>query len=245
LDRVERDYFKLFPKIEGFKEASFYLNPDSSLKVFITYERDGDLRDTVLTRYESLSKVQTRIDNYLTYYINDIDFRLKGNFTDVVLVDSSKISGELISVKQNSITIYSSTKNAHKNRERVLFNVNNINEKNISSVCFKEKTNLSWIFPIIGGIAGGIIGYTNAEKIGSNPNFWEAYLHISKEQFLWTFAGILIGTTVGTIIALVLPIEIESETEFKTPFIENDIEGLRDHARYKDDEEPYFLRKIN
>ena len=30
LDRVERDYFKLFPQFDGFEEAVFYLNPDST-----------------------------------------------------------------------------------------------------------------------------------------------------------------------------------------------------------------------
>jgi hypothetical protein len=35
LDRVERNYFNLLPTIKGFKEAEFYLNPDSSLRVVI------------------------------------------------------------------------------------------------------------------------------------------------------------------------------------------------------------------
>ena len=52
LDNVERDYFYLLPKIEGFHEAIFYLNPDSSLKVNIQFKDEGILRDTVLNQYK-------------------------------------------------------------------------------------------------------------------------------------------------------------------------------------------------
>ena len=58
LDRVERDYFNLFPKIDGFQEAVFYHNPDSTLKVDIAYDNDGERRDTVLNRYRNLWQIQ-------------------------------------------------------------------------------------------------------------------------------------------------------------------------------------------
>ncbi len=48
LDRVERDYFGLFPHINGFEEAVFYLNPDSSLMVEIWYRSNSEVRDTII-----------------------------------------------------------------------------------------------------------------------------------------------------------------------------------------------------
>ena len=48
LDAAERDYYHLFPSLDGFEWAVFYLNPDSSLMVMASLLQDGARRDTVI-----------------------------------------------------------------------------------------------------------------------------------------------------------------------------------------------------
>jgi hypothetical protein len=39
LDRIEENYFHLFPTVTNFQEATFYLNPDSSLTFNLKYKQ--------------------------------------------------------------------------------------------------------------------------------------------------------------------------------------------------------------
>jgi hypothetical protein len=241
LDRVERDYFKLFTKIEGFQEAVFYLNPDSTLKVQIVYEKDGYFRDTVLNNYWSPRMIHSHIDQFLISTVKNINNDFKGKVTDVLLIDSTQISGELLSVRQNSVLILGLSKKSYDDKDRVSFNVDNIHESDINNIYFKEKSKtLTIIYPIIGGIAGLIIGYNKQKNSDSK------YDMLYEEQ-VKTFGSAILGMVVGMLasipLMLLLPIEIESETVFEAPFDEDDIEGLRDNARYEY-VEPYYLTKI-
>jgi hypothetical protein len=125
--------------------------------------------------------------------------------------------------------------------QRAKLDVNILNQNEIDIVYFKEKSRFwSIIYPIIGGIAGALIGKSIAEKHKiENPELFA--------EDVENFAGILGGMAVGMIasipLVIFLPIETTSETTFESPFNEKDIEGLRDKSRYKD-EEPYFLTKI-
>jgi hypothetical protein len=245
LDRVERGYFHLFPKIEGFKKATFYLNPDSTLRVKIVYEIEGWLQDTVLNNYKSPRKMKNYIDQFLTYVVSDIEPGFRGKFGDLMLIDSSKVSGELLAVRDSSVLVYGMSEESYESREIVLFNVSSLQENDIRNISFTSKTNISMIvFGIAGMVAGSIIGYTIV-KPESEDTFWEKAMDVSIDMGkIWgLLGGLLIGSTAGIILGLLIPIETESETVFETPLNEKDIEGLRENARYQN-EEPYYLQKI-
>jgi len=265
LDRIERDYFKLFPKIEGFKEAEFYLNPDSTLRVNIKYMEDTKLRDTILNNYKSLSRIQNHILQTLTYYINDVKPNERGKYCSVFLVDSSEFSGELLSVGQQSIFIYPFNQKSYEEEadpfqirnpanEQNPFNINHLYDSEIENVYFIEKSKIwSIIYPIIGSIAGAIIGYNLASgdsedhhvsSGGSTQiNFNFGLSEEDKKKFWGILGGSLVGMVATIPLVIFLPIETTSETIIETPFNEDDLEGLRDRSRYED-EEPYFLTKI-
>jgi len=61
-DRTENEYFKVFPMFDGFQEATFYLNPDSSLKVNINYETNDMLKDTSIEKYSRLMLIVEHIE---------------------------------------------------------------------------------------------------------------------------------------------------------------------------------------
>ncbi len=58
-----RSYYNLFPKVEGFRTAIFYLNPDSSLRVQIAKVESGVLRDTIIERFSTLSQLRYHCSN--------------------------------------------------------------------------------------------------------------------------------------------------------------------------------------
>ena len=245
LDKVERDYFHLFEDISGFQEAVFFLNPDSTLRVKINYETKGQQKDTVLNNYKSPRKMKNYIDQFLTYVVNDIDYQFRGRYGDVLLIDSSTVSGELLAVRDSSVLVYGMSEESYKSREIVLFNINNINGNDIRNVSFTSKTNISMlIFVITGMVAGSIIG-SAIVKPESEDSFWEKAFNISfdlgKIGGFW--AGMVLGGIVGITLGLLIPIETESETVFEPPFDEKNIEGLRDRSRYQD-EVPYYISII-
>ena len=227
LDRVERDYFGFLPRIEGFQEAVFYLNQDSSLQVNIRFEEEGILKDTVITKYKSLIRVQNQIHQILTYYLNDVQPDERGEFAICNIIDSSKINGELLSAEENHIMILSMTEKSYedeinpfkvKNPAGVQnpTNVRSLYENEIDNIYLKEKSRFwSIIYPIIGGAVGAIIGYNIAEnhKI-KNPGLFQE----SAENFSGMLLGELVGMIASVPFVLFLPIETTSETIIETPF---------------------------
>ena len=48
LDRIEENYFNLCPEIKNFQEATFYLNPNSSLILLTKFKQNNQLIDTTI-----------------------------------------------------------------------------------------------------------------------------------------------------------------------------------------------------
>ena len=86
LDRVERDYFHMFPKIEGFETAVFYLNDDNSLRVEIIINSNGVIKDTVIPKYSSLEEIEKHIIDRVFLDLRDDsgpDFTIRTGFSRV------------------------------------------------------------------------------------------------------------------------------------------------------------------
>ena len=100
LDRVERDYFKVLPAIEGFQEAEFYMNKDGSLKAIIKISRNGVESDTILEQYSSQRRLELLIVNNILKNISDD----KNKVVSIKLKESKTETKE-----QRIFTIYDST----------------------------------------------------------------------------------------------------------------------------------------
>ena len=237
LDRVERDYFKLLPQINGFQEAEFYLNPDSSLNVSIVYEKDQQLRDTVLNNYKSLSRVQNHINQFLTYLIRDIKPASRGKFANVVLVDSSTIHAELMTVSENSLLVYDPEVDLQEKNVLSAYGIKKLNYTEINEIIVEDRNNVSLlIFPLAGATLGMIY-------YAANDNDPDPTLDELGEKLLGFIGSTLIGGLIGIALGYLIPIEVESEARFESPIDENDIKGLRENARHSK-EIPLYLLKV-
>ena len=88
-------------------------------------------------------------------------------------------------------------------------------------------------------LLGGVIGATLEDDDRSHSSSLLAPSPKAKT----TPVGALIGFLAGLSIGVAFPIEVGSDAVYESPINEEDLEGLRDKSRYKD-EEPYFLTKI-
>jgi hypothetical protein len=234
LDRVERDYFKLIPHFDGFQEAIFYLNPDSSLSADIKYQKNNEIKDTTIKKYRSLASIRKYIDLVIVGSINDIEDSKKGSTADILTTDSTLISGELIQIKENVLQVYNSDHKIQPMGGLDSYGFKSIYYDEIREVKFKDTFNIALY---IYSIAGGAIGYYTVVGLIKD----DLSLNKLSAGFWTAIGGAFIGAYLGRLLAIAFPIEIESEDLIETPFDEKDIEGLSDNAR-KMNEVPYYLK---
>jgi len=238
LDRVERNYFGLFKQIDGFEEAVFYLNPDSSLMVEIRFQSNSEIRDTIIARYASLKSLQEHINQTILIVMKSGEDSGKGSFASIVTSDSNKISGELIEVSAKSLTIFEYYFKSKEKSQVDSFGFYNADYSDILEVKLIHTTNIApFIYPIIGAILGVVIAgaiYEPSVNSSTGDIIKDLSNGISENQneaMVISFTGGLIGGVLGLLLSYEIPLNISSETSFEPPFNEKKIEGLRDNAK--------------
>ena len=100
LDLVERDYYELFPSIDGFQYAIYTLSNDSLIKVNVYYLSGDEIRDTVNTiGLKSLENIRDRVNKIDgEYEPNEM-----GEKISIEKLSGEIIEGELLYVRLNSI----------------------------------------------------------------------------------------------------------------------------------------------
>ncbi len=102
LHQSDRGFYQLLPKLQGFRRAVFYLNPDSSLRVQAELDREGRTVDTVIGRYSKLSSFRN--------HIAAVDL-LKGQAGDghavdkYFLKDGSVVQGRTVKLVGDTVTV--------------------------------------------------------------------------------------------------------------------------------------------
>ena len=240
LSLEERDNYNLFPTINNFRWAVFYLNPDSTLNVKITYLNQSVLKDTLIENYRTL--------NSFLIYMNDAENPVfvspiennnySGNEVSATFNDGTEVKGNFLSASSSSLIIYSLSCDQNK------INVNCatlIKPVDIEKLTVMSDFNLGRIlYPVVMGIAAIMICksvYTT--KRGSLQNIGDDI----RQNLIIGFAVGLGGALVGVGLSYAVPINISSVEEYSTPLNEDEIEGLSKIARYKDFESYYNLFK--
>ena len=183
--------------------------------------------------------------NFMKNLIQDIPEEEKGRTIDVSNNNGEKINGELLYIADSSLFIYNQSfiDIYSSNQSITSYGISNIIHNNINDVKIKSGTNIApYIYGLLGGIIGGIIGAA-VEKNNPPAPPSEGKFEINFDLHGEIILGAALGVLVGTILSYALPIEIGSGTIYQAPFDENDIEGLRSNARYKQDI-PYFMLKV-
>jgi len=224
LSLEERDYYNLLPTINGFQFAIFYLNSDSLLNVNVAYDKQNELKDTVIINYKSLENLRIQLLK------TDVG---KSREVTVYLSDKTNISGGFLSINNQSFLIYS----------------DKCDEGNLSSNCFEKINNteikkivipgesnvgesIVW-FTIIGFVAGPAIG----ALVSESTNSWEGF------EGTGALVGLVVGPCVGLLTGLIYG-SITSEQDIVIQeFTEDDIKGLCQYAIFPSGE-PDELRKI-
>lgn len=230
LDLVERDYYSLFPTIDGFQYAVYNQYQDSLIKVSVYYLSKGEIRDTAniigLRSIENIREQVNKVD--LDYKPNEM-----GKKISVKTTNGEIIEGELLYVQPNSITIISIYEPTYKLEDYIdliesykfseLNSITIINESNFTSSCLRIG-GLSFS----GALVGGIIMASGSSSKGSS------FLNS-------TFIGgiIFLAALVGSIVWAILATSDE-EIELSDDF---DYKILRPYSRFTRFE-PEYLKKF-
>ena len=247
LDRIEEEYFRLLPALDNVQEAIFYLNPDSTLDVRVSYESDNLIVDSLIENYLPYKQLQDFIEYQIEDETNKARNIERGKYANIFAESDSIIAGELLSLNKSSTILLNLDKEAYYQKNIPPFDVRYINNTKVSKVIVFEETNIApYIYPVLGAIIGGIIGAAVEKDEPPRPAYPTGkFLSFNFDIDLHgeIILGALLGALVGTVLSFALPIEIGSETVYLAPFDENDIEGLSSISRYKEDI-PYFMQKV-
>lgn len=239
----ERNFYQLFPQIEGFQSAVFYLNPDSTLNVEVKYSDNGILKDTLIENYKSLKSLNYHIyardalengmpERVLNY---QAPVHSKGAEVSTYMNDGQEISGELLSVRKNSLLLL------NPECDDRLLNadcINQINASEIDKLIIKGSSNVVLgvsLGLLASVVVGAIIYQSNYESSSSWLRGLAAYEKSKTPIILSSIGLITLGATIG--------IFTSTPDEVINIYSENDIRGLSSYSRYPK-EEPNQLKKI-
>ncbi len=239
LDLEERNYYLLFPDIDGFHYAVFYINPDSTLDANVAYFENGLLKNTFIENYKSLKSLDYHIKAKVALEnINPIEslrtnkdphlISQKGTEISVLSYYGEERVGELLAVRRNSLLML---------KDDCYFNLKNLdciwkaNQSEIEQVVIEGNSYLALgigLGLVTSAIAGALIYQSNYEEDASS-NFIDFRAANAFGESFGTIILTTIGlTTLGAIIGLVT-----STPDTVVDIIdENDIQGLSKYARF-------------
>ncbi|MBI9073453.1 MAG: hypothetical protein JEY94_17755 [Melioribacteraceae bacterium] len=195
LSIFENNYFHIFNKIDGFQYAVFFLMPNDSLDVKITYLKNSAFIDTLLkNKFEKNSFEEFFEQNKKLRALSVTGEETNYNDADRAMVkiyykenSQSPIKGMLLAVKANSIIItiqenYAELKNRLEIDKKCLLE---INFEDISVVEKRHKQMGFGTMTLIGGGLFALLGFVQ----GDDPPGW---FTMSAEKKAMSF-GILGG----------------------------------------------------
>lgn len=112
LYQADREYYHLLSKLDGFRWAVFYLNPDSSLRVQVNLLRGTTAMDTVIEHYTHLGSIRKHIATVdMIKHVNGDDPSEDNRqvINKYALKDGTVIQGR--EIKEQNDTVFVSTTN--------------------------------------------------------------------------------------------------------------------------------------
>lgn len=210
LDRVEEEYFKIFPTLTDFQEGIFYINPDSSLNVKIKAKLNNVPIDTTIL-----------CDNSLSYLIDKINQRI---LTDISQNKVKKLKFTTItdSIFEGTVYSYENRKIGFiKNRFIGADEDNNqedylqkLNYFHLNTITIQQKgTYLASITGTLGFVAGGIIALLITPESTEPKDSW---FNFDALNFLCGVKTFLIGGAIGGVTGFLIGLPIEYPVDYNT-----------------------------
>jgi hypothetical protein len=239
IDKSEKEYFGLFPKIKNFTSAKTIVQTDNKVEIIITRTAKGIVTDTTF-------KISTKLANNLASYIEgfeqcrnkerqvnwnaieglaiytpalESDIK-EGTELDVVTNNGEKIHGKLLYASDSTIVlVQSSTKYNWSNfsQNAKLVKVQNMNYIKI------ERTGSFWQGVGFGALIGGG-GWTAGSIAGGALNDHYGSLIVVIGAIFFTAVGTVIGGVVGAILDIDTDHSVGGQvSEFKDflPYLKN------------------------
>jgi hypothetical protein len=218
LDRVEEEYFKIFPALSDFQEAIFYINPDSLLDVHIKASLRETHIDTTILYDHSLTSLRNRISQTILKDMSQSNVQELKIITD----DNKEYNGTAYSFDNKQIKFikkeFAGLRN-NSNQEKYL---QTINYSKVHIITVRESNApLTFFVGLLGAITGGVI----AGILAPTPDpFWLKLPNYEKTAYV--LLGGVIGRALGYLIgnSIKLPVDYYSSySEAKDIINENSL----------------------
>lgn len=159
LDRVEREYFGLYPDIQNFHEAFWYFNYDSTFMTNVTVKYKEELIDTTFPSIYSLLYLRNRINGVLYKSIKNEKVKKQE-----ITIGDSVYKGTIYAYRNNKLTLIH---DCYLNDNLSINNdlISQINTSEIQTIKTKEPNFLTTLLTTtIGFIGFGALGSSLAPE---------------------------------------------------------------------------------
>jgi hypothetical protein len=225
LDKEERDFYKLLPNVKDFAGAVFYLEDNNSLSAKVYFQDDHQLKFNMYENY--MAGLQNF--NHYTEQIDKVSATTPaGKKITFYLINDKVLTGELISIRENSLLIFPTQGGINLIDDSDLITV--LNKSDILKIELPSSFFGNCLFSMYTGglivslLSGGIASIATQNK--SESNYGPALI---------AFIGWVIGTVVTYFI-----ISGDKEIEIDWDY---DLGDLKEYARFKIFE-PMYLKQI-
>jgi len=189
LDPEEREFYNLIENINGFIQAEFFLNQDSSINISVKY-KDESIKDTLIETHWTPDDMRKYLLTSLLRHINEEDI----HEVRIIMNENTVKTGYFYSVNESSVNLFD-----RFSRELTTISSNHIAEIEIES----DASLLPYAAggTCIGGLAGGLIGRGAAE---SDDDESEKFFLNIDEKLTSCLGGLAIGALGGLVVGSVI-----------------------------------------
>ena len=209
LDRIEENYLQLFPAVTNFQEATFYLNPDSSLTLNIKYKLKDQVIDTTMLYMYSLSQLRNKINQVVLKDIRE------NRVEEIELgIVNNSYAGTVYSFDGKQIKLIkkglSNSPNDYNDQNYLpQFNYSDIKTLTIS----ESSTAVTIMSSLLGMLVGGLIGSALTPEPRQPETFPEAFIQ-PWEDASKSMANVLIGVGIGGLLGFIIGGAIEVPVDY-------------------------------
>lgn len=224
LDRVERDYFHFFPRIDGFENAVFYLNEDNSLRVEMTTNSNGVIKDTIIPKYSSLEEIEKHIISRVFMDLRDDpgpNFTIQTGFNRLT-------EQKMVTLEEEQLFTVDELTVEQEFNEPSLNLIWGTDMNDINCVVKEGESNI-WSYARAGTLIGSGVGLIIGFTVGKSK---KTENEIISSEGVGMLGGILIGAAVGFVVGAIIGVSSSEEEVIINPNTPEGLSALKSYSLY-------------